>query len=106
MDDKKRFELIDALAEAVNGEIKKKPGEESGIGVHFERSTGTVRFLLSGTEYTISQVAEAADYFKELSVSKSGGSVSEKMYNEVAYICISEIMRQFNNANSAGSADK
>ena len=105
MDDKRRFELIDALTEAVTGEGAKRPGEESGIGIRFEKSTGTVKFLLSGTEYTISQVAEAGDYFKALAESKSGAGASEKMHNEVAYICISEIIRQFNSANSTPSAE-
>ena len=50
MDDRKRSELIDALASAVYGDDVKKPGEDAGIGVRFEKSTGSIKFMLSGTE--------------------------------------------------------
>lgn len=101
MDDRKRSELIDALASAVYGDDVKKPGEDAGIGVHFEKSTGSIKFLLSGTEYTISQVAEAADYFKGLAAKSVGRS--DKTHNDIAYVCISEILRQFNMSGTGGS---
>lgn len=101
MDDRKRSELIDALASAVYGDDVKKPGEDAGIGVRFEKSTGSIKFMLSGTEYTISQVADAADYFKSLAARSV--SRSDKTNNDIAFVCISEILRQFNMSGAGGA---
>ncbi|MCR5303504.1 MAG: hypothetical protein K6E33_03000 [Lachnospiraceae bacterium] len=102
MDDRKRSELIDALAKSVYGEGGKKSDDDSGISVKFERSTGTIRFILSGTEYSTSRVAEASEYFKNPHKMKKPGESVEKMYNEIAYVCINEILRQFNATGPSG----